>query len=174
MSKENSFETTKTLEFVCDFLGFDINQKSRKRYIVEGRMMYAKLMKRYTNVSLSDIGKSIDKDHATIIHYLKNFAYIKKADHQFASKFDMMSDSYEEFRESWFNDERFDEKRKIRFLESSIKELLEKKNEYEKYFRRIERIDSIVQMIEERTPKGEEEYVESKINRMFNSIIFNP
>jgi hypothetical protein len=173
MSPE-SFEATKTLEFVCDFLGLDLKQKSRKRHIVEGRMMYAKLMKRYTNISLSDIGRAIDKDHATIIHYLKNFSYLKKADIHFASKFDMMSDVYEEFRESWFDDDKFDDKRKIKVLESSLKELLETKTQYEKYFNKINRIDSIVQMIEQRTPKGEEEYVESKINRMFNSIVFNP
>jgi hypothetical protein len=171
---DNSFETTKTLEFASDFLGFDLTQKSRKRYIVEGRMMYAKLMKRYTNVSLSDIGRAIDKDHATIIHYIKNFSYLKKADIHFATKFDMLADAYEDFRESWFDDDKFDDKRKIKVLESSIKELVEIKNQYEKYFNKINRIDSIVQMIEQRTPKGEEEYVESKINRMFNSIIFNP
>ena len=169
-----SFETTKTLEFVSDFLGFDLTQKCRKRYIVEGRMMYAKLMKRYTNVSLSDIGRAIGKDHATVIHYINNFAYIKKSDDHFSSKFDMMADTYEEFRETWFDDVKFDDKRKIKVLESSLKELVERKNEYERYFNKIKRIDSIIQLIEQRTPKGEEEYVESKINRMFNSIIFNP
>lgn len=169
-----SFETTKTLEFVSDFLGFDLTQKCRKRYIVEGRMMYAKLMKRYTNVSLSDIGRAIGKDHATVIHYINNFTYLKKTDQQFACKFDMMADTYEEFRETWFDDVKFDDKRKIKVLESSLKELVDKKNEYERYFNKIKRIDSIVQLIEQRTPKGEEEYVESKINRMFNSIVYNP
>jgi hypothetical protein len=86
----------------------------------------------------------------------------------------MLADTYEEFRETWFNDEKFDDKRKIKVLESSLKEILEKKNEYERYFNKIKRLDSIVQLIEQRTPKGEEEYVESKINRMFNSIIYNP
>lgn len=122
-----SFETTKTLEFVSDFLGFDLTQKCRKRYIVEGRMMYTKLMKRYTNVSLSDIGRAIGKDHATVIHYINNFAHLKKTDQQFACKFDMMADTYEEFRETWFDNVKFDDKRKIKVLESSLKELLDKK-----------------------------------------------
>lgn len=173
MSDKN-FEATKTLEFVSDFLGFDLTQKSRKRYIVEGRMMYAKLMKRHTNVTLSDIGSVIGKDHATIIHYLKNFHYVKKVDQNFSNKFEMMSDAYEEFRDCWLDGNKFDERKKIKFLESSIKELLDRKSEYEKYFNKIKRIESIIQMIEQRTPKGEEEYVESKINRMFNSIVFNP
>lgn len=171
---ENNFEATKTIEFVNDFFGFDISIKSRKRQIVEARMMYAKLMSRYTNFSLSDIGRLIGKDHATIIHYLRNFKNIKKQDQEFSTKFDIMSEVYEEFRKAWFDVERFDDKRRIQILESSLKATTEKKDTYEKYLKKIKRIDSIVQLIEERTPKGEEEYVESKINRMFNSIIFNP
>lgn len=171
---ENNFEATKTLEFVNDFFGFDIAVKSRKRHIVDARMMYAKLMSRYTNTSLSEIGRLISKDHATIIHYLRNFKYIKKQDQEFSTKFDIMSDVYEKFRECWFDDERFDDKKRIHILELSLSKASQKNDEYDKYFRKIKRIDSIVQLIEERTPKGEEEYVESKINRMFNSIIFNP
>lgn len=171
---ENNFEATKTLEFVNDFFGFDISIKSRKRPVVEARMMYAKIMNRYTKSSLSDIGRMIGKDHATVIHYLKNFKHIKKQDNEFSSKFDIMSEMYEDFRESWFDMDRYDDKRRIQILESSLKAATEKKDAYEKYIKKIKRIDSIVQLIEERTPRGEEEYVESKINRMFNSIIFNP
>jgi len=171
---DNNFEATKTFKFVNDFFGFDISVKSRKRNIVEARMMYAKLMKVYTNMSLTDIGLLINKDHATIIHYLKNFRYIKKQDREFSNKYDILSEVYEDFRKSWFDLERFDDKKRIQILESSLKSALDKKEVYENYIKKIKRIDSIVQLIEERTPRGEEEYVESKINRMFNSIIFNP
>jgi hypothetical protein len=47
------------------------------------------------------------------------------------------------------------------------------KVKYEDWFKRFERLDSIILLIEERTPKGQEDYVEQKIYRMFNSIIFN-
>lgn len=171
---DKNFEATKTFEFVNDFFGFDISIKSRKRSIVEARMMYAKLMKVYTNTSLTEIGLLINKDHATIIHYLKNFRHIKKQDREFSNKYDILSEVYEDFRKSWFDLERFDDKKRIQVLESSLKSALDKKELYENYIKKIKRIDSIVQLIEERTPRGEEEYVESKINRMFNSIIFNP
>lgn len=171
---DKNFEAQKTFEFINDFFGFDISIKSRKRNIVEARMMYAKLMKVYTNASLTDIGLLINKDHATIIHYLKNFRYIKKQDREFSNKYDILSEVYEDFRKSWFDLERFDDKKRIQVLESSLKSALDKKELYENYIKKIQRIDSIIQLIEERTPKGEEEYVESKINRMFNSIIFNP
>jgi hypothetical protein len=81
---------------------------------------------------------------------------------------------YEDFRSTWFNEDRFDDKKQIQLLKSSIEKMTTERDRYEKYFKKIQRIDSIVQLIEERTPRGEEEYVESKINRMFNSIVFNP
>lgn len=168
------FETAKTIDFVESFFGISLSSKSRKRPIVEARMMYAKLMKRHTNLSLTDIGRSIDKDHATIIHYLNNFTWLKKADSNFASQFDMLCDMYEDFRDTWFDDIKYDDGKKILFLEGTLKSLKEEKEKYEKYVKKIKRIDSIIQLIEERTPRGEEEYVESKINRMFNSIVFNP
>jgi len=170
----NNFETTKTIEFLESFFGISLSDKSRKRSMVEARMIYAKLMKVYTRTSLSEIGKAIGKDHATIIHYLSNFKWLKKTDQAFSSKYDTVSDMYEEFRATWFNEDRFDEKKQLQLLKSIIEKINTDKEKYEKYFKKIKRIDSIVQLIEERTPKGEEEYVESKINRMFNSIIFNP
>ena len=168
------FETAKTIDFVESFFGIELSSKSRKRPIVEARIMYAKLMKRHTKLSLTDIGKSIGKDHATIIHYLNSFSWLKKMDSNFSTKFDILSEMYEEFRETWFDDVKYDEGKKILFLENTVRILKEEKLKYDKYLKKIERIDSIVQMIEERTPRGEEGYVESKINRMFNSIIFNP
>lgn len=171
---DTSFEIIKTVEFVNEFFGVDISSKSRKREIVEARMMYAKLMKRYTKHSLSAIGAPIGRDHSMIIHYNKNFTWLKKSEPEFARKFDTLNDMYEEFRAVWFDAERFDEKSKIIFLQKSLQTEQEKVEKYEKYFTKIKRLDSIIQLIEQRTPKGEEEYIEQKINRMFNSIVFRP
>lgn len=170
----NNFETAKTLDFFESFFGFKLSDKSRKKNIVEARMMYAKIMKRHTNMSLTDIGRSIEKDHATIIHYLNNFSWFKKADVNFSSTFDILSEMFDDFKKTWLDDVKYDDGRKVFFLESQVKTLREEKDSYDKYMRRMKRIDSIIQLIEERTPRGEEEYVESKINRMFNSIVFNP
>jgi len=170
----NNYETAKTLDFVESFVGFSLAQQSRKRPVVEARMMYAKLMKRYTKASLSEIGRPVNKDHATIIHYLNNFSWLKKTDKEFSTKFDILSDMYEEYRMVWFNDEKLEDKKKTQLLERSLEAVTLEKVKYEDWFKRFERLDSIIQLIEERTPKGEEEYVEQKINRMFNSIVFKP
>jgi len=168
----NNLEAVKTLDFVEEFVGFKICNKSRKRPIVEARMMYAKLMKRYTRCSLSEIGRYIERDHATVIHYLDNFTWLKKTDQGFSSKFDLLTDMYEDFRKAWFDDDVYDDKKKIKFLEVALENTTDERNKYEAYFKRLERLDSIIQLLDQRIPKGEEEYAEQKINRMFNSIIF--
>ena len=168
-----NFEVERTVDFMNSFFGFSLSDKSRKKEIVEARMMYAKIMKRHTKLSLKAIGRAISKDHATIIHYLNNFSWFKKTDLAFSSKFDLLTEMYDEFRGSWIDDVKYEDDRKVFFLEKTVERLSEQKETYEKYVKRIERIDSIIQLIEQRTPRGEEEYVEGKINRMFNSIIFN-
>ena len=129
-------------------------------------------MKRYTRCSLSEIGRYIEKDHATVIHYLDNFTWLKKTDQGFSSKFDLLTDMYEDFRKAWFDDDVYDDKKKIKFLEVALENTTDERNKYEAYFKRLKRLDSIIQLLDQRIPKGEEEYAEQKINRMFNSIIF--
>jgi len=50
-----------------------IDIKSRKREVVYMRAIYYKLCKEFTFESLVKIGKTINKDHATVIHGLKVF-----------------------------------------------------------------------------------------------------
>jgi len=53
-----------------------IDVKSRKRELVYIRAIYYKLCKEFTFDSLDKIGKTIGKDHATVIHGLKLFENI--------------------------------------------------------------------------------------------------
>lgn len=49
----------------------DLNNKSRRTELVYTRAMYYNLCREYTLHSLDVIGKSVDKNHATVIHGLK-------------------------------------------------------------------------------------------------------
>ena len=49
------------------------NRKSRKREYVEARSLYFKLMKDLTDMSLTSIGKTLQKDHALVIHAIKSY-----------------------------------------------------------------------------------------------------
>jgi chromosomal replication initiator protein len=72
--KQVSIQTIQ--ETVCDYLNLEraaIQTHSRKREIVQARQLTMYLSKKYTDYSLSHIGKMIGKkDHATVLHACKS------------------------------------------------------------------------------------------------------
>jgi len=53
--------------------GLSLYRKSRKTYYVRARWVFFKLAKQTTNYRIYEIAGFINKDHATILHGLKNF-----------------------------------------------------------------------------------------------------
>ena len=64
--------------------GIDLNDedilKSQRREYVESRGMYCTLLREMTNLTLISIGKSLNKDHTTVLYSLDNFKYWAVAD----------------------------------------------------------------------------------------------
>lgn len=60
------------LKVICRELQMDFdevkNRKTRLKEFVYARQLYAYFCKKYTNESLTNMGKFIHKDHATMIH----------------------------------------------------------------------------------------------------------
>jgi len=66
-------------------LGIDVMVSTRERYNVEARCLYYSILKELTpSQSLEKIGRSVNKDHATVIHGLAQYHsfcfYNKKLD----------------------------------------------------------------------------------------------
>jgi hypothetical protein len=58
-------------DIVCQITGispFEFDKKTRKREVVQARQFYCHFAKFYTKCSLNTIGKSIGKDHATVLY----------------------------------------------------------------------------------------------------------
>lgn len=51
----------------------DVCGKSRKQEVVYTRITIAYVLRRYTTLSIKRIGRLINRDHSTIIHYLKAY-----------------------------------------------------------------------------------------------------
>lgn len=69
------------------FLNIDIDNQTRQREYVEARMIYYWLCFYFTNMNLSNIAKTLKKNHATVIHAIKNFPIFMETDKQFKEKF---------------------------------------------------------------------------------------
>jgi hypothetical protein len=70
-------ETQITLQLkkaIQEITGVDINEVTRKRETIEARAIYYKILKQIDkNKTLKAIGASVGKDHATVLHSLKNY-----------------------------------------------------------------------------------------------------
>ena len=51
----------------------DVCGRSRKQEVVYTRMIIAYFLRQYTTLSTTKIGRLINRDHSTIIHYLKTY-----------------------------------------------------------------------------------------------------
>lgn len=58
--------------------GYFIDSPTRKREVVEARGMYYTILKEFSSLSLAAIARTVGKNHATILHGLKNFKQWRK------------------------------------------------------------------------------------------------
>ncbi|MGB1269866.1 MAG: helix-turn-helix domain-containing protein [Flavobacteriaceae bacterium] len=151
----------------------DIDNPCRERKYVNARMTFAYIMKK-RGYSLSSIGRMLVKNHATIIHYLKNVEWYMKTDAEFRENFNNV------YQDTYLDDEsihlldtdalikevfslRKENKSLYSLVEGLKKEQLESKRDRERF-------SSIFEMVRQRTHEGSEEQVLKKLNHMYNGL----
>jgi len=73
--------------------GVDISQATNKRDVVYARAIYFKLCKERTGKTLADIGKSVGKHHASVLHALNNvWPEVMAYDEVFAATYQQIAD----------------------------------------------------------------------------------
>jgi hypothetical protein len=150
--------------------GVDINLNTRKRAYVDARRVYAKLL-RDQGYSLESIGRTIGKDHATIIHYIKSVEHIFVQDNVFFGKYAKCRNIvFKNINEDSVIKSSIDYQKISIDLDNKIEELREKYLKLSQKLDKYCRIESIIEMIDSRTPEGSEELVERKIRTMFNGL----
>ena len=73
-------------KIVNDVFLVDIELKDSRRVVVDARKVYSKIL-RDRGYSYELIGSTIKKDHATIIHYVKNIEYLLSYDQILREKY---------------------------------------------------------------------------------------
>jgi hypothetical protein len=148
----------------------NIDVETRRRSHVDARRAYSKIM-RERGYSFEKIGKTLEKDHATIIHYLRNIDYIFAYDLVFLEKYakckNMMLVSPDGI------DQDIPEKvyvQRIKDLEGQVTELVLQLNKLNGKLSKYNRIKSIIKLINDRVVDEEIELVESKIRTLLNGL----
>ena len=161
-------------DIVNQVFKLDIMEKNRRNEVVEARMVYSQILRDSEFMTLSNIAKSIDKNHATIIDYIKNFNYIIKPDERLWDMYLTCARIYNE-TDHIANTLELEECRNLIFsLENKIKKLsleIGRLNlEHETYKKRAETYPELYKLIDERVrPKNVKEATR-KLNTYLNGI----
>jgi chromosomal replication initiation ATPase DnaA len=133
-------------------------------------MIFSRILREDGN-TFQAIGKAINKDHATIIYYVNQAANLIEQCLNLKNK-------YLECKSYYINnldvvvsntkDRNIDvEISELKFL---VNQLTSERKEIIKVQEKYNRIKKIINLVAERTHVGKEEFIERKINEMFNGI----
>jgi len=154
----------------------DINTKKRMRYVVEGRMIFSKILREY-GYTLNRIGSFLGKDHTTIIHYTKTIDKLLDVDLDILNKYNKCREMFilergvssDLITEYDLKNEIFRLGTKITYLINENTLLKEKITNLKKDLAgNDKRLNRIVNFIDENTPVGHEFIIERKIRNMFD------
>lgn len=174
-SKVNALKTIVNDEFCVD-----VDDKTRSRDIVSAKKAFSLVLRDYKQ-PFSRIGRFLDKNHSTIVHYMDNIDHELKTNVEFRERVKRVGKRFEsvmahnEFvkpvsREEIekymeYADQNKALKQTIRKLKKAEEELIERLN---KATRKDSRIKDLCDMLEQRIPIGKEDEFFNKINRMMN------
>lgn len=87
-------ELKSIIESVVRITGKDITSAKRSRNYTNARLIYSYMARRFTKCTFSDIGRAINRHHATILHLNKNYSGIYKTDDDFRELADRCLSAY--------------------------------------------------------------------------------
>ena len=160
----------KLKDIVSKVFDTDINIKTRKRNNVEARMIFSKILREDGN-TFESIGKAINKDHSTIVYYVNQASVLIKQSIELSDKYLECKNCYIDNLDVVLPQMKYDEiKNEVLELKLLINQLTIERNEIIKVQEKYNRIKKIINLVAERTHVGKEEFIERKINQMFNGI----
>jgi len=160
----------KLKEIVSQVFNTDINIKTRKRNNVEARMIFSKILREDGN-TFESIGKAINKDHSTIVYYVNQASSLIKQSIELSDKYLECKNCYIDNLDVVLPQMKYDElKNEVLELKLLINQLTIERNKTIKVQEKYNRIKKIINLVAERTHVGKEEFIERKINQMFNGI----
>ena len=160
----------KLKEIVSQVFETNINIKTRKRNNVEARMVFSKILREDGN-TFESIGNAINKDHSTIVYYVNQASVLIKQSIELSDKYLECKNCYIDNLDVVLPQMKYDElKNEVLELKLLINQLTIERNEIIKVQEKYNRIKKIINLVAERTHVGKEEFIERKINQMFNGI----
>jgi hypothetical protein len=163
MNSQYEMDVLRTI--VSDVFNVEIVKRTNKRDAVSARKIFSKILndRGYTK---SEIGRYLKKDHSTIVHYMYDVDAMIKYTDGMAKKYIDCKDSFK----NCIGETSDEENKSIVSLKLRIDELLLDREELKEKLDRHKRLMHIINLIDYRTPVGEEDFILKKIRLMFNGL----
>jgi hypothetical protein len=163
-------ELDEIMLIVNKVFNLDIKQLNRKQDIIEARITFSKIA-RDRGFTYKGIGEFFSKEHGTIINYIKNFEYLARHCPSFIEKYVEVETAFLEKKpaKQMISVNR-NHRVTIKSLKNEIERIILQKQIIALEVNKYKRIKDIIEIINERTPTGKEEFIKTKINQMFNGI----
>jgi hypothetical protein len=170
---EHVIEMEHLKDVVNNILNINIMMKSRKRNIVDTRMIYSKIL-RERGHTVASIGHSLNRDHTTVLYYLEHFETLSRYDSIFLEKYTLCRDIFIKSRPNTNSAySAIELEVKISNLTEDNKKFLAERDRVLEKDNRYRRIKKIIDLVDVRTPKGKEDEILVKISQMFNTLFYD-
>ena len=149
---------------------FNRFNKSRKRNVVNARVIFSQILKE-RGYGSSCIGKALDKNHATVLHYFNSFQWNESQDDDLKIGYDVVKSEFEKEYDPLYGLSEPDLKKEIFTLRSKNKKLysqiIDTKILLSKEKKKDTRLEDIMYLIRERTVRGSEEQILRKLKSRY-------
>lgn len=146
----------------------DMVSSSRQRKYIDARMVYCKILKDRGHTFVA-IGKSLGKDHATVIHHVVKSEYLLKAERDLHDKYLRARAEFLCDREVFYkNPTQRDMINRINSLTNQLETYIVERERVLMKEDNFRRLMGIIDLLSEKLPKGKELLAERKIRRMLN------
>lgn len=165
-------EHSQLQEIVCRVFNIsNLSSTTRERKYVDARKVYSKIL-RERGWSLCKIARSIEKDHTTIIHYLKEMKWLLIHDTQIIDFYFIIKKQHSHIiattKEESFTPEEL--LKKIDLLKEEKNFLISALKNMEEELNKLNSFDNIFTSILERVPKEKIDEFETKVTRILNGM----
>jgi hypothetical protein len=149
--------------------GEDITIKRRTRNLIDARRVFSKILhdRGYT---FSSIGIFLKKDHSTIVHYLGDIDFLLKQEQTLLRKYILCRDTFLKDREILRIIKEKDVVSTIFDLQNENEKLLLERDFVLNLKNKYQRLDKIIDLIDNKVRVGNEDKFEKKLNGLLNTL----
>jgi phage regulator Rha-like protein len=119
---------------VSEYYNLDISKPTRLREYVIARMMFYKLLRANTNMTYQEIADTFDKNHATVLHSVKNLDGIMEYDYSIRSDYLSVNSKFNEALDRIYN--------------GNLEDLQEAKEQSDEYYMLLNDLNKLKQRYE--------------------------